>query len=240
MNSVLAIARRELKSYFDSPIAYIVVAVYLLVSGGLFFSTLFLFGRADLRGFFQPSAFTLSPPMLLAILTPAVTMRLVAEERKSGTFELLTTLPVSDTQVILGKFLGAMGLMLTAVGLTVVYAITVSFLGDLDWGPVVAGYVGLVLFVGALVAIGIYCSTLTDNQIVAFILAFIIGSVLFVISWLAGLFPSLAPVLDAISLGAHLESISRGVLDSRDVLYYLSLCGGALYLSVLSLGRRHA
>ena len=240
MSSVIAIARRELRSYFDSPIAYIVIAVFLLVSGGLFFSTLFIFGRADMRGFFQPSPFSLSPPMLLAILTPAVTMRLIAEERKSGTFELLTTLPVSDVQVILGKFLGAMGLMLTALGLTVVYAITVSLLGDLDPGPVIGGYLGLILFVASLVSIGILCSTLTDNQIVAFILSFIICALLFVVSWLASLFPSAAPILDAISLGAHLESISRGVIDTRDLLYYFSLCGGALFLSVISLGRRHA
>lgn len=240
MSSVMAIARRELRSYFDSPIAYIVVAVYLLVSGGLFFSTLFLFGRADLRGFFQPSPFSLSPPMLLAILTPAVTMRLIAEERKSGTFELLSTLPVSDPQIIFGKFLGAMGLMLTAVGITFVYAITVAMLGDLDWGPVIGGYLGLVLYVAALVALGIFCSTLTENQIVAFIVAFIVGALLFVVSWLASLFPTLAPILDAISLGAHLESISRGVVDSRDLLYFLSLTGGALFLSVISLRRRHA
>ena len=240
MSSVMAIARRELKSYFDSPIAYIVVAVFLLISGGLFFSTVFIAGRADMRAFFMPSPFSLSPPMLLAILTPAVTMRLVAEERKSGTFELLTTLPVSDLQVILGKFLGALGLMLTTIAITVVYAITVSFFGDLDWGPVFTGYLGLVLFVASLVAIGLYCSTLTDNQIVAFILAFIVDAVLFVISWLSSLFPSAADVLDAVSMGAHLENIARGVIDSRDILYYLSLCGGALFLSVLSLGRRHA
>ncbi len=240
MPSVLAIARRELRSYFDSPIAYIVVAVYLLVSGGLFFSTLFLYGRADLRGFFQPSPFSLSPPMLLAILTPAVTMRLVAEERKNGTYELLSSFPVSDVQVVLGKFLGAFGLLLFALALTLAYAITVSLFGDLDWGPVVTGYLGLVLFVACLTAIGLYCSTLTENQIVAFILGFIACAVLFVVSWLSVLFPSMAPIFDTVSLASHLESISRGVIDTRDLLYYLSLCGGALYLSVLSLSRQHA
>jgi len=240
MNRILTIAQRELRSYFDSPIAYIVAAAFLLVAGGLFFSTLFLYGRADMRGFFQPSPFSLSPPMLLAILTPAVTMRLVAEERRSGTYELLSSLPVTDTQVILGKFLGAMGLMAATLSITLVYAFTVDQFGALDWGPVLGGYLGMLLYVASLVSIGLLCSTLTENQIVAFIVAFITGSLLFVISWLAGLFPAFAPIFDAISLATHLDSMSRGVIDTRDLLYFFSISGGSLFLAVLSLRRHHA
>ena len=140
MPNVLAIARRELRAYFDAPVAYIVLVAFLAVTGWMFFSQIFLIDRADVRSLFAPSPF--SPSLLLVILAPAVTMRLVAEERKSGTIELLTTLPVTDTQVIVGKFLAALALLAVALAATLAYPITVAFLGPLDWGPVVAGYLG--------------------------------------------------------------------------------------------------
>jgi ABC-2 type transport system permease protein len=239
MRNVLAIARREVRGYFDSPVAYIVLVTFLLVAGWMFFSTLFLFGRADLRGFFAPSPF--SPSMLLVILAPAVTMRLVAEERKSGTIELLTTLPVRDGEVILGKFLAALTLLATALALTVAYAITVDALGELDWGPVVSGYLGTLLFSAALLAIGLLCSTLTENQIVAFIVGFIVCAALYFVYWLQFFVPSgLAPLVEFLSTSSHLENMSRGVVDTRDVVYFLSLTGGALLLASRSLARQHA
>jgi ABC-2 type transport system permease protein len=239
MHNVLAITRREMKSYFDSPIAYIVMVSFLLVAGWMFFSTLFLMGRADMRGFFAPSLF--SPAMLLVILAPAVTMRLLAEERKSGTLELLTTMPIRDSEVIVGKFLAAVGLIGSALSLTIVYGLTVSALGPLDWGPVLAGYLGMLLFSSALLSIGLLCSTLTDNQIVAFIAGFISCAVLYFIFWLQFFVPqSLAPVVEFISTSSHLENMARGVVDSRDVLYFLTLICGALLLSVRGLARLHA
>ncbi len=239
MPSALVIARRELRSYFDSPIAYIVVVAFLLVAGWMFFSALFLIGRADLRPFFSPSPF--SPSMLLVILAPAVTMRLIAEERKSGTIELLTTMPVRDVDVILGKFLASLALLGTALGLTVVYAISVASLGALDWGPVLAGYLGMLLFAASLLAIGLLCSTWTSNQIVAFIVSFIVGAALYFVYWLQFFVPeSIAPVVEFISLASHLQNLARGVVDSRDVLYYLSVTGGALFLAERSLARQHA
>lgn len=239
MRNVLSITRRELRSYFDSPIAYIVVVSFLLVAGWMFFSVLFLMGRADLRGFFAPSPF--SPSMLLVILAPAVTMRLLAEERKAGTLELLTTMPLRDVEVILGKFLAALGLLGAALALTLPYALTVAALGPLDWGPVLSGYLGLLLFSGALVSIGLLCSTLTDNQIVAFITAFLSCAVLYFVYWLQFFVPpGLAPIVEFVSLSSHLENLARGVVDSRDVLYFLSLTGGALLLSVRGLARLHA
>jgi len=237
--AIWTIARRELRSYFDSPVAYIVVVAFLLVAGWMYFSAFFLMGRADLRPFFAPSPF--SPSMLLVILAPAVTMRLVAEERRSGTIELLTTLPVTDTQIILGKFFAALLLLSSALGITVFYAITVSLVGDLDWGPVIAGYVGLILFSGSLLSIGLLCSTMTNNQIVAFIVSFIICAALYFIYWLQFFVPeALAPLVEYLSVSYHLDNIARGVLDSRDVLYYLTLTGGALFLAVRSLNRQHA
>ncbi|MFH1810048.1 MAG: ABC transporter permease [Pseudomonadota bacterium] len=239
MRNALVIARRELRSYFDSPIAYIVVVAFLLVAGWMFFSAMFLIGRADLRSFFQPSPF--SPSMLLVILAPAVTMRLVAEERRSGTIELLTTMPLRDFDVIVGKFLAALGLLGAALGVTLVYAITVASLGNLDWGPVLSGYLGLVLFASALLSIGLLCSTFTSNQIVAFIVAFLVGAALYFVYWLQFFVPEgIAPVLEFVSISSHLDNMARGVVDSRDVLYYLSLAGGSLFLAERSLARQHA
>lgn len=239
MHNVLAIARRELRAYFDAPVAYIVLVAFLAVSGWMFFSQIFLIDRADVRSLFAPSPF--SPSLLLVILAPAVTMRLVAEERKSGTIELLTTLPVTDGQVIVGKFLAALGLIGVALAATLAYPITVSFLGSLDWGPVIAGYAGLLLFSAALLAIGVLCSTLTDNQIVAFIVGFIVCAALYYIYWLQFFVPaSLASIVEYASVSFHLDNLARGVIDSRDVVYYLSVVAGALFLAVQSLARQHA
>jgi ABC-2 type transport system permease protein len=239
MSKVLAIARRELRSAFDAPVAYIVLVVFLLASGWMVFSTLFLAGQADLRILFTPGL--LSPAMLLVILSPAVTMRLLAEERRSGTLELLTTMPVSDWQVITGKFLGGLGLLATGVLLTLAYPITVSCLGPLDWGPVAGGYLGLVLFGAALTAVGLCCSALTSNQIVAFIVAFSVSAVLYFVYWLQFFVPEwLAGTVEYLSLSGHLENLARGVVDLRDVIYYLTLTGGALLLGQRALARRHA
>ena len=239
MRNVLAIAGRELRAYFDAPVAYIVVVTFLAVTGWLFFSQLFLIDRASARTLFAPSPF--SPSLLLVVLAPAVTMRLIAEERKTGTIELLTTMPLTDAHLVLGKFLAALGLLCAALLLTVAYPLTVSFVGDLDWGPVVAGYVGLVLFSAALVAIGVFCSSLTDNQIVAFIVSFLVSATLYYVYWLQILVPvSWVPVVEYLSVSYHPANMARGVIDSRDVLYYLSLTAGALFLATQSVSRQHA
>tara|TARA_Y100001934_G_scaffold271910_1_gene359187 strand:+ start:257 stop:976 length:720 start_codon:yes stop_codon:yes gene_type:complete len=239
MSKSLAIARREMRSYFDSPTAYIVVVSFLLVAGWMFFSSFFLMGRADMRSFFAPSPF--SPSMMLVVIIPAITMRLVAEERKSGTIELLTTLPVTDTQVIVGKYLGALGLIFSCILMTVLYALVISSIGDLDWGPVITGYLGLLLFSAALAAIGVLCSTLTENQIVAFIVSFILCAGLYFVYYLQFFLPqTIAPIVEYISTSFHLDNLARGVIDTRDILYYLSLIVGALFLAVRSLARQHA
>ncbi len=239
MRNVLAVARRELSAYFNSPVAYIVIVTFLAVAGWMYFSTLFLFGRADMRPFFQPSPF--SPAMLLVILAPAITMRLIAEERKSGTIELLLTMPMQDWEIIFGKFLAALALVAVGLLLTFAYPLTVSSLGELDWGPVIAGYVGMLLFAASLLAIGVLCSTVTENQIVAFIVAFLVSGFLYYVYWLRFFVPPLlSPIFEFLSVSFHLDNLSRGVIDSRDVVYYLSLTFGALLLATQALGRRHA
>ncbi len=239
MRNMMAIARREVRFYFDSPVAYIVLVAFLLVSGWMFFSALFLIGRADLRPLFAPAPF--SPSMLLVILVPAVTMRQIAEERKNGTIELLTTMPLRDAEVIGGKFLAALTLLGAALFITLGYAFTVSALGPLDWGATLSGYVGLFLFTAALAAIGVFCSAATDNQIVAFIIGFIVCAALYLVYWLQFFLPSaIAPLVDYVSTSSHLANLARGVIDTRDVLYYLSLTFGALVLATRSLSRLHA
>lgn len=239
MRNVTAIAGRELRAYFDAPVAYIVVVTFLAVTGWLFFSQLFLAGRATARTLFTPSPF--SPSLLLVVLAPAVTMRLIAEERKTGTIELLTTMPLTDAQLVLGKFLAGFGLIGVALLLTLAYPISVSFIGRLDWGPVVAGYIGLGLFSASLIAIGVFCSSLTDNQIVAFIMSFLVSAALYYVFWLQILLPpTLAPILEYLSVSYHLDNMARGVIDSRDVIYYLSVTAGALFLATQSVSRQHA
>ena len=239
MRNTLAVARKDLREFFDAPAAYIVVVVFLLVAGWMFFSQLFLFGRADTRVLFTPSPF--SPSMLVVILAPAVAMRLIAEERKTGTIELLTTMPITDGQVILGKFLAAFVLLAVALGLTVAYPLTVSLIGPLDWGPVISGYVGMLLFAGSLLAVGLACSALTESQIVAFIIGFIVCAVLYYVYWLQFFLPQgIAPIVEFLSVSFHLDNMARGVIDSRDVVYYFSLTAAALILAARSLSRQHA
>lgn len=239
MRKILAIAQRELRGYFDSPVAYIVLVTFLLVAGWMYFNALFLMGRADMRPFFAPSIF--SPSMLLVILVPAITMRTIAEERKTGTIELLTTMPIRDGEIVIGKFLAAMGLVATALLLTLAYPISVAWLGPLDWGPVISGYLGLLLFSASLLSIGILCSALTTNQIIAFIVSFLVSAALYYVYWLQFFVPGfLAPLFEFVSVSFHLDNLARGVIDSRDVLFYLSLTVGGLLLAVRSLQTQHA
>ncbi len=238
------IARRELQSAFDSPVAYIVIVTFLLTAGSICFRVLFLTGRAEMRLFFEPMPTPLAvllPPMLLTILAPAVTMRSFAEERRSGTLELMTTLPITDWHLVIGKFLGSFGIMVAALALTLAYPITISTLGALDWGPVIGGYLGLLLYAAALVAIGIMCSTFTNNQIVAFIMSFVLGVVLYTIGIAAVLLPAgLGSIVGYVSVTTHLENFARGLIDTRDVFYFLTITAFGLLLAERSLSRQHA
>jgi ABC-2 type transport system permease protein len=237
--NIWAIARRELQSYFDSPVAYIVLVAFLLLSGWMFFSPLFLLGHADMRTLFAPAPF--GPTMLWTILAPAITMRLVADERRSGTLELLLTLPVRDAEVIAGKFLASWALILVALGGTGIWALSVASLGKLDWGPVLSGYFGLAMFSASLTAVGLWCSTLTDKQIVAFIVGFATCSVLYFVYWLQFFVPqSLAGLFEYLSVSAHLENPARGIIDSRDVLFFVSLTGLSLFFATRRLAQQHA
>jgi ABC-2 type transport system permease protein len=233
MSAALAITKRELRTYFNSPVAYIVVTVYMLLAGYLYFNNVFIEKQAEMRGYFGLA------PMLFSFIIPAMTMRLLAEEKGSGTLELLITMPVRDWEVVVGKFLAALGLLAVLLGLTLVYAFTVSSIGPLDKGPAYAGYFGLLLMGGAYVGIGVMASALTKNQIVAFILSFGISFALYLFGKILQVVPGpLQPIIAFLSMDAHFESISRGVIDTRDVLYYLSVMAVSLVIATVALESR--
>jgi ABC-2 type transport system permease protein len=233
MTPALVISRREIRTYFNSPVAYIVVPVFVIITGYLFFTQLFLEKQADMRGFFNIM------PLLFMFMIPAITMRLLADEKSSGTLELLITMPVRDSEVVVGKFLAAMALLCTAIGLTLVFALTVKSLGPLDRGPTIGGYLGLVLMGGAYVSIGVMASALTRNSIVSFIVAFAISFALYLLGRLTQFLPqSLQKLVAYLSIDGHFENIGRGVIDTRDVIYYFSVMVVCLLIATLSLESR--
>ncbi|HEY2903856.1 MAG TPA: ABC transporter permease subunit [Polyangia bacterium] len=233
MSPALVISKREIRTYFNSPVAYIVVTVFTIITGYLFFTQLFIEKQAEMRGLFGVM------PLLFMFLVPAITMRLLAEEKGSGTLELLITLPVRDWEIVVGKFLAAVALVCTALALTLVFALTVKTMGPLDKGPTIGGYVGLVLMGGAYAAIGLMASSYTRNQIVAFIVSFAICFALYLLGRISQFVPEmLQPLFSFLSIDTHFENISRGVIDSRDVIYYLSVMVVCLLLATVSLESR--
>jgi len=233
MQNVWPIFKKEMRAYFASPVAYIVITVFLLICGWFFSTSLFVVGQASLRNLFQII------PFVLTFFVPAITMRLVSEEKKSGTFELLSTMPVTDHGVILGKYLAALALLGIAIGCTLTYAFTVSGLGKIDAGVTLAGYIGLFLLGAGYVAIGVLASSLTENQIIAFIVSFLIIFALSLVDKVLMFVPvKLASVFEYLSAEYHFNNIARGVLDTRDLVYYASLIVLGLYFSARALQRR--
>jgi ABC-2 type transport system permease protein len=249
MKNIFLICKKEFSSYFYSPIAYVVITIFLLVSGYFFQNILSVYtmisfnamrnplfaqGLNFTEGIFRPLFGNTSIIMLL--MMPLLTMRLLAEEKKSGTFELLLTYPIRDIETVIGKFIACFLVFAIMLGLTVVYPLFLSFLGSVEVGPLVSSYVGLLLMGGAFIAFGILASSLTSNQIVAAVISF--GALL--IFWLIGFSaysagPVLGGILRHISLLEHFENFSRGIIDSRDVIYYLSFTIFCLFLTLRSL-----
>ncbi|MCK5573343.1 MAG: ABC transporter permease subunit [Bacteroidetes bacterium] len=231
--NIATIFHRELRSYFNSPIAYVVIIVFLVIIGWFFSSNLFLMNVASMRVVFE------LVPIVFLFFVPAITMRLLAEEMKSGTLELLTTKPVRDVEIILGKFLAAWVLLIAALAPTLLYVLTLTFLGQLDPGPVLTGYLGLVLMGSVYIAIGLFASSITENQIIAFILSFLIVLALFLFDKVLMYVPEgLTSILEYLSIDYHFSNIAHGVIDSRNIIYFLSLLGFSLLLATVSLERR--
>ncbi len=230
MRSIMTIAGREFRAYFLTPIAYVYLIAFLVIANWVFFRSFFLIGQADLRPMFGMM------PWMFLFFAPAVAMGKWAEERKLGTLELLMTLPVKDGEVVVAKFLAGLALIAVAVVMTLPAAVSVSLVGDIDWGPVIGGYVGAVLLGGAYLSIGLMFSALTENQIVAFILGVVGCFVLFIVGTpliAGGAGGTTASVMQYLALGGHFDSIARGVIDTRDVIYYCSVIAFFLFLNTI-------
>ncbi len=217
MNNILTLFRKELRSYFSSPVAYIVLAVFLGITGWFFTSNLFLGGVVTMRNVFDII------PFIFLFFIPAITMRTFAEEKKTGTIELLLTKPITDMEIVIGKFLAALALTAIALLFTVIYVVSLTTLGQIDYGSIIGAYIGLLLMAGIYISIGIFASSLTHNQVVAFIISFLIVFALFMLNKVLVFLPTaLASILEYISIDFHYGSIARGVVDSRNIVYYIS------------------
>ena len=241
MNALWIIARRELAGYFNSPVAYVFLVIFLLVAGFLTFTAGAFFerGEAGLGAFFGWH------PWLYLVLVPAVGMRLWSEERRAGTIELLLTLPVTTWQAILGKFLASWLFLALALALTFPVVLTVNVLGEPDNGAIVAGYVGSLFLAGAYLALTCMTSALTRNQVVAFILAVVLCLFLILagfnpvtdllVRWAS---PAVVDTVAAFSVVTHFDGFQKGVVDSKDLLFFLSVIGYALFATGVVLRNR--
>ena len=237
MTTVLLLARKELASFFDSLMAYLILAAFLGVSGFFtwwFGTDVFMRGLADLSTFFNVAYWT------LFFFIPAITMRTIADERKTGTLDLLLTKAVSDRQVVAGKFLACLVLIALALFCTLPYWFTIASIGDVDHGAIACGYLALLCMSAAYIAIGIYASSLTNNQIVAFLIGLVLVSLFHLaFSVMASSFTGvLGETLQQLSTGTHFDSMSRGILDSRDLLWFGSIVVMGLSLAEMNLAKR--
>lgn len=233
MSNWTTIARKEFRTYFRTPIAYVFITIFLVVMGWLFFwmggEPFFKRGTVDMRGFFGYL------PFLFLFFIPAISMRMWSEEKKMGTIELLLTMPLKESEVVLGKFLAAVGLLVVSLLFTLPIPIMLAVIGDPDFGPIWGGYLGTLFLGSAYLAIGFFASSLTENQIVAFLLALVLCFVFsfFGLFSIQGILPAaLEAFFSKLSLSIHYESIQRGVLDSRDIIFYISIIIFFLYLNV--------
>jgi ABC-2 type transport system permease protein len=239
MKTIWIIASRELNSFFDSLIAFVMLILFLGFSG--FFTwisgaDIFIVGQASLRTFFSIAYWT------LFFFIPALTMRLIAEEKKTGTIEMLLTKAVTDRQVIIGKYIATLLLIIIALAFTLPYIITIAKIGNLDVGGTICGYLALILMSAAYTSIGMFASSITNNQIVAFLSALFIGLFFHIIFEVlaSGTTGLIGQVINSLSLSYHFESLSRGVVDSKDLVYFGSIIFMGLFLSEVALSRRNA
>jgi len=229
---------RELNSFFDSLIAFIMIILFLGFSG--FFtwisgSDIFMIGQANLRTFFAIAYWT------LFFFIPALTMRLIAEEKKSGTIEMLLTKAVTDREVVLGKYLATLILVIVSMVFTLPYVITLSKIGNIDAGAILCGYIALILMSAAYASIGLFASSITNNQIVAFLSALFISLFFHIIFEViaSGMTGFLGQLINSLSVSMHFESLARGVVDSKDLIYFGSIIFMGLFMSEVSLSRRN-
>ena len=242
MSNVLAIAHKELKGYFASPIAYIVLGFFALMFGFFFYSLLLYFNQQSFGGgptinvneqLIRPVF--LNATVIFLFVLPMVTMRTYAEEKRSGTMELLLTAPLTDLQIILGKFAGAMGLFSAMLALSLIHVGVVFWRGNPEFWPVVTTYLGMLLMGGCFVSLGLLISSLTRNQIVAGMSTFAVFLMLWVINWIASFMgPTMQAVLNYLSITDHLDDFTKGIIDTKHLVYYISFIAFGLFLTARS------
>lgn len=234
MNNIFIITKKEMKSYLNSPASYVVLFVFLLISGWFFSSTLFLINQANLDTLFNII------PIIYIFFIPAITMNLISKEKDNGTIESLTTLPISDLEIILGKFLSSIGLLSIGLLFTFIHFLTIVLFGqNIDYGAIFSGYIGLFLIGAGYSAIGIFSSTLSNNQIIAFIIALLIVFFLFVLQFILFFLPaSMAEFFQYLSTNYHFSNLSRGIIDSRNLIYFISIIVVFLKMATLIMESR--
>jgi ABC-2 type transport system permease protein len=247
VSNILAIAHKELKGYFASPIAYVVIGLYAIMYGYFFYALLLYFDRQSMQmaglgggqpvnvneGLIRPVF--LNTTVIFLFILPMVTMRTYSEEKRSGTIELLLTAPLTDFQIIAGKFLGAMGLYAAMLAVTIPHIAALFWLGNPEWIPIVVTYLGLLLMGGCFISVGLFISSLTKNQIVAVMATFTVFLMLWVINWIASFMgPRAQDVLNYLSITDHLDDFTRGVIDTKHLVYYISFISFGLYLTMRS------
>ena len=249
---IWAIFKKEMRLYFTSPVAWVVFTIFLLIAGYFFYSIFAFFTLASMQSMMNPQmgrdlnvTDSVMRPLfsnvsvILLLLLPLVTMRLFAEERRAGTIELLLTYPVRDGAVLAGKYLAAFALYAIMIALTLLYPLIVVYFARLEWGPIFTGYLGLLLMGATFIAVGVFASSLTENQIVAAITTFGALLIFWILGWSADYAGGTAgKVLQFLSILEHNDSFSKGVLDTKDVLYYLNFTLLALFLTLRSLEAR--
>jgi ABC-2 type transport system permease protein len=245
VRNVLAIANKELRSYFSSPIAYIIIGFFLLPFGVFFCLYLADFVKRSVQMAQFGGAMNINQQVIRGVLQnatviilfimPMITMRTYSEEKRSGTIELLLTSPVTDFEIIIGKFLGAFGLYIAMLAVTLPHMGILFYFGSPEWRPLVAAYLGLLLMGGAFVSLGLLISSTTNNQIVAGIVTFVVFLLLWIVGWFAdSAGPTIGPITSWLSITEHFDDFSKGIIDTQHVLYYLSLITFGLFLTAKS------
>lgn len=233
MRNILTVAQRELNSYFTSPIAYVVAAAFLVITGYFFTMILFYTQQASLRFLFSNMS------IILLLIAPMLSMKLLAEEQRLGTIELLLTAPIRDIEVVLGKFLAGVGFLAVLLGLTLYYPAILVMFGSPDWGPIVSGYLGTFLLGASLLSVGLFASSLTQNQIVAAVLSFVFLLLMWLIASAGDFVTGTASeVIRYIGLEGHYEEFTKGVISLKDVVFYISFSAVFLFLTIRVLETR--
>ncbi len=247
VRNIVAVAGKELRGYFASPVAWVMMGLFALIFGWFFLSYLTFFVRSSMQAAFGGGPQTMNVNMelirpllsnasvLVLFLLPMVTMRAYSEEKRSGTIELLLTSPLTDFEIITGKFLGAVGLYLALLAVTAIYIGILFLYGSPEWRPIVAGYLGLLLLGSCFIAVGLFISSTTKNQMVAGVATFVIGLLFWIVSWFAdSAGPTASQILSYLSITEHFDDFSKGIIDSKHLVYYLSFISFGLFLTLKS------